>query len=62
FDRLNIKYGNRPIIEHAVLTHFNDQARDILEALRPASAYYESVRDQIIAYSLEYGLEADIIF
>jgi hypothetical protein len=33
-----------------------------LDALRPGSLYYEAVRDQIKEYSLQYGLEADIIF
>lgn len=62
FDRLNVKYGNRPVIEEAVKTHFGNQAKDILEALRPGSTYYETVRGQIVESSLQHGLEADIIF
>lgn len=62
FDRLNVKYGNRPVIEHALHTHFRKEAKTILNALRPGSQYYEKVRTQIIEYSLQYGLEVDIIF
>lgn len=62
FDRLNVKYGNRPVIEHALRTHFGNQAKAILEALRPSSPYYEQVREAIVEYSIQYGVEADIIF
>lgn len=62
FDRLNVKYGNRPVIEHALRTHFGEERKTILDALRPGSQYYEAIRDQIVEYSLQYGLEADIIF
>ncbi len=62
FDRLNIKYGNRPAIEQALRTHFDKEMKIILDALRPGSLYYEEVRNQIMEYSLQYGLEADIIF
>jgi DNA repair photolyase len=62
FDRLNVKYGNRPVVEEALRTYFGAQAKMILNALRPGSQYYETIRDQIRDYSLQYGLEADIIF
>lgn len=62
FDRLNIKYGNRPVIEQALRTHFGPKAKTIFDALRPGSHYYEMVRKEIIEQSLRYGLEADIIF
>ena len=62
FDRLNVKYGNRPVIEQALRTHFENEAKTIMEALRPGSQYYEAVRSQIMEYSLQYGLESDIIF
>ena len=62
FDGLNIKYGNRPVVEQALRTHFNRKVEDILDALRPGSLYYEKVRTQIMDYSRQYGLEADIIF
>jgi DNA repair photolyase len=62
FDRLNIKYGNRPVIEYALQKHFGKEAKTILDALRPGSQYYDRVRSQIMEYSIQYGLEADIIF
>jgi DNA repair photolyase/intein/homing endonuclease len=62
FDRLNIKYGNRPVIEQALRTHFAEKAKSILDALRPGSQYYEVTRSQIIEYSRQYGLEADVLF
>ncbi len=62
FDRLNIKYGNRPVIEQVLRTHFNKDVTTILDALRPGSLYYEDIRTQIMDYSQQYGLEADIIF
>jgi DNA repair photolyase len=62
FDRLNVKYGNRPVIERALRNHFPDQTKAILEALRPGSSYYENVRSEIVELSMQYGVEADIIF
>lgn len=62
FDRLNVKYGNRPVIEKVINTHFGAKAKTIFDALRPGSQYYEIIREEIIEYSLQYGLEADIIF
>jgi hypothetical protein len=62
FDRLNVKYGNRPVIEQALRTHFEKEAKTIMDVLRPGSQYYETVRNQIREYSRQYGLEADIIF
>jgi DNA repair photolyase len=62
FDRLNIKYGNRSVIEQALRTHFDKEAKAILDALRPGSLYYENTRNQIMEYSRQYGLKADIIF
>ncbi|MFX1582686.1 MAG: radical SAM protein [Promethearchaeota archaeon] len=62
FDRLNVKYGNRPVIEKVLRTHFEDQAKTILDALRPRNQYYEKIREKIVEYALQYGLEADIIF
>ncbi len=62
FDRLNVKYGNRPVLEHALQTHFTNDAKIIVNALRPGSGYYETIRNLILEYSLQYGLEADIIF
>ncbi len=62
FDRLNLKYGNRPIIEHTLQTHFNTKSKAILAALRPGSLYYEEVRTQILDLCCQYGVEADIIF
>lgn len=62
FDRLNVKYGNRPAIEQALRTYFEKESKKILEALRPGNLYYEEVRNQIMEYSIQYGLEADIIF
>ncbi len=62
FDRLNVKYGNRPVIEQVLHTHFSNQAKSILDALRPGSRYYNEVRTQIIEFAIDYGLEADIIF
>lgn len=62
FDRLNVKYGNRPVIERTLQNHFPDQVKAILEALRPGSQFYENVRTQIVDLSMQYGVEADIIF
>lgn len=62
FDRLNIKYGNRPVIEKTLENQFPSQAKEILEALRPGSPYYENVRTKIVDLSMQYGVEADIIF
>lgn len=62
FDRLNVKYGNRPVIENALKNHFPSQAKAIREALRPGSPYYENVRTQIVELSKQYGVETDIIF
>ncbi|MFX1319563.1 MAG: radical SAM protein [Promethearchaeota archaeon] len=62
FDRLNVKYGNRPVIEQALHTHFGNNAKSILDALRPGSKYYDQVRTQIMEFCIDYGLEADIIF
>jgi DNA repair photolyase len=62
FDRLNVKYGNRPVIEHILHTHFGTKAKSILDALRPGSQYYDQVRTQIMEFAIDYGLEADIIF
>lgn len=62
FDRLNIKYGNRPIIEKALHTHFSKDEKAITEALRRGSQYYETVRDQVIDLSQQYGVEAEIFF
>jgi DNA repair photolyase len=62
FDRLNVKYGNRPVIEKALKNHFPSQAKEILEVLRPGSTYYENVRTKIVELAMQYGVEADIIF
>lgn len=62
FDRLNVKYGNRPVIEQALHTHFGNQAKSILDALRPGSRYYDEIRTQIMEFAIDYGLEVDIIF
>ncbi len=62
FDRLNVKYGIRPVIEQALRTHFEKEAKPILKALRSSSEYYERVRNQIMDYSMQYDLDADIIF
>jgi DNA repair photolyase len=62
FDRLNVKYGNRPVIERALQGNFPNQTKKILDALRPGSTYYENVRTQIIENAMAYGVEADIIF
>jgi DNA repair photolyase len=62
FDRLNIKYGNRPVINQALQNHFGDQFQLISEALRSGSQYYEGIRVQISDIAAEYGVEADIIF
>jgi DNA repair photolyase len=62
FDRLNVKYGNRPIIEQALQTHFSTKTKAILEALRPGSMYYEEVRAQITDLCVQHGVDADIIF
>lgn len=62
FDRLNVKYGNRPIIEKVLQNNFASQTKAILEALRPGSEYYENVRTEIVELSMQYGVEADIIF
>ncbi|MFX1299442.1 MAG: radical SAM protein [Promethearchaeota archaeon] len=62
FDRLNVKYGNRPVIERTLQNHFPDQVKAILKALRPGSQFYENVRTQIVDLSMQYGVEADIIF
>jgi len=57
-----VKYGNRPVIEKALVSHFENKAKTILQALRPGNLYYEQIREQIIDLSKQYGLEADIIF
>ncbi len=62
FDRLNVKYGNRPVIEKALTSHFEDKAKAILQALHPDNLYYEQIREQIVDLSKQYGLVADIIF
>lgn len=62
FDRLNVKYGNRPVIEKALTSHFEDKAKAILQALRLDNIYYEQIREQIVDLSKQYGLVADIIF
>ena len=62
FDRLNVKYGNRPVIERALRNHFPEQMKAILEALRPGSIFYENIRSEIVELSMQYGVEADIIF
>jgi DNA repair photolyase len=62
FDRLNLKYGNRPVIEKALTSHFEVKAKMVLQALRPASLYYEGLRGQLVDLSRQYGIEADIIF
>ncbi len=62
FDRLNVKYGNRHVIGQALETHFKKESKIILDSLRPGSQYYEEVRNQIMDYSHQYGLAADIIF
>ncbi|MFX0168128.1 MAG: radical SAM protein [Candidatus Hodarchaeota archaeon] len=62
FDRLNVKYGNRPVIHQALQNHFEIQSKAILDALRPGSQYYELVREQILDLTRQYGVEADIIF
>lgn len=62
FDRLNVKYGNRPVIEKALTSHFEDKAKAILQALRLDNIYYEQIREQIVDLSKRYGLVADIIF
>ncbi len=62
FDRLNVKYGNRPVIEKALKNQFPSQAKAILEALRPGSPYYDNVRTKIVDLSMQYGVVADIIF
>jgi DNA repair photolyase len=62
FDRLNIKYGNRPVINQALQSHFRDQFSAITDALRAGSQYYENIREQIKDFATRYGVEADIIF
>lgn len=62
FDRLNIKYGNRPVVEEVLRTNFGGQAKTILEALQAGSLYYDTIREQIREYACQYGLETDIIF
>lgn len=62
FDRLNMKYGNRPAIEQVVNLHFKEQAKAIFEALSPGSQYYINVRNQIVDLANQYGVEAEIIF
>lgn len=62
FDRLNIKYGNRPIIHQALHNHFADKLQAINTALRLGSQYYEGIRAQIVELTKRYGVEADIIF
>jgi len=62
FDRLNIKYGNRPVINQAIQNHFGDELPAITTALQPGSQYYEGIREKIIELTARYGVEADIIF
>lgn len=62
FDRLNIKYGNRPVLNQAIHNHFGDEMQAITAALQPGSQYYEGIREQIKELTARYGVEADIIF
>ncbi len=62
FDRLNVKHGNRPVIERTLQNYFPEQTKTILEALRPGSKFYENARTQIVELAMQYGVEADIIF
>lgn len=62
FDRLNVKYGNRPVIERTLQNYFPEQTKAILEALRPGNIFYENARTQIVELAMQYGVEADIIF
>jgi len=62
FDRLNLKYGNWPIIERALLANFTDQYKAVRTALEPDSRYYEELHKEIIILARNYGVEADILF
>ncbi len=61
-DRLNIKYGNRPVIEQAIQTHFPDKAREILAALHPSSPYYPELREELEEIINRHGLTAELLF
>ena len=62
FDRLNIKYGNRPVINQALQNHFGEEKQAIIEALQLGSQYYDGIRELIIELTTRYGVEAEIIF
>ncbi|MFX1563311.1 MAG: radical SAM protein [Promethearchaeota archaeon] len=62
FDRLNLKYGNWPVIERVLQTYFVKQYKAICNALKPSSCYYEELRDEVVSLAHRYGLEADILF
>ncbi len=61
-DRLNLKYGNWPIIERALLDNFADQYKALREALEPDSRYYEELRKEVVFLTQKYGVKADILF
>ncbi|UCE11536.1 MAG: radical SAM protein [Candidatus Thorarchaeota archaeon] len=61
-DRLNIKYGNKPLVEKALTTHFPTQAQEVLYALQPSSIYYMDLKDMIEDLCMTYGVKPDIIF
>ncbi len=62
FDRLNIKYGNRLIIEEALRTAFPKQSHDILAALQQTSLYYPQLRTELEVIVRHHHLDADFLF
>jgi DNA repair photolyase len=62
FDRLNIKYGNWPVIKRALQENFADQYKAIRIALKPDSSYYEELRKEVTILAQNHGVEAEILF
>jgi DNA repair photolyase len=61
-DKLNIKYGNRPVIEQTIRTHFPDKSREILAALHTSSTYYLELREELEEIITRHGLPAELLF
>ncbi|MHA2213715.1 MAG: radical SAM protein [Candidatus Thorarchaeota archaeon] len=61
-DRLNVKYGNKSLVENALYSHFPEQAQDVLEALQSSSIYYMDLKNELEDLCMTYGVNPDIIF